>query len=238
MNISISKYRYISKLVNSLLDLIYPPVCPITNMELKDGESIISDSIFYKFDIAGNPINIKNKKIDDYVENDFYFEDIYSLFSNFHESQELIHLIKYKKYFWVGENIGKKLGEKILKETKISYDYIIPVPLHKVKKRSRGFNQAFYIAQGINSALKSEVKEEFISRAKYTITQTKLKSKDRKENLKEVFLVNLKYSDLLKGKNILIVDDVITTGSTINSIAKELSKYNPNRIDCATITLA
>lgn len=222
----------------SILDLIYPPICPITNLELKEGESIISNSILFKFDIAGNPIEIKNSKLDDYIKNDYHFEKIYSLFSNFQESQELIHLIKYKKYFWVGENIGKKLGVKIQKESEINYDLIIPVPLHKVKKRSRGFNQAFYIASGINKILNSKLSEDIVLREKYTLTQTKLKSKERQKNLEDVFKINPKFENLIKDKNILIVDDVITTGSTVNSIAKELSKFQPKLIDCATITLA
>ena len=224
--------------LTSLLDLVYPPICPVTNYILKDNESIISNSIYFKFDIAGDPFEIKNNKVDDYISNNFYFDKIYSLFSNFEESQKIVHLIKYKKYYWIAETIGEELGKKITKESDCKYDIILPCPLHKVKKRTRGFNQAYHIALGINNKLNTEIIEDLVLRHKFTQTQTKLKSKERKKNLENVFKINTNFEQDIENKSILIVDDVITTGATINSIAKELSNFNPKLIDCATITMA
>lgn len=224
--------------LTSLMDLVYPPICPVTNYILKDNESIISNSIYYKFDIAGDPFEIKNSKIDDYVLHNFYFDKIFSLFSNFEESQKIIHLIKYKKYYWIAESIGEELGKKIRRESDCKYDIILPCPLHKVKKRARGFNQAYHIALGINKTLNSDIVEDLVIRSKFTQTQTKLKSQERKRNLEDVFKINTNFEKDIENKSILIVDDVITTGATINSIAKELSFFNPKLIDCATITMA
>ncbi len=221
-----------------LLNIVYPPFCILTGNKLKKGEIVFSDSILYKFEIAGNQNYIKQTKNDILIKKDIYFDNIFSLFANFHEVQKLIHYIKYTKYKEIGFNYGRHLGRKIKQESKIEYDIIIPVPLHRVKKRQRTFNQAYEIGNGVADVLKCEVNDDIIIRNKYTITQTKLNSEERKINLENVFILNEKYHNYINNKNILIIDDVFTTGSTINSVAKEIMKYTPKNIDCATITLA
>ncbi len=221
-----------------LSDFIFPPFCVLTNNKLKENEIIFSNSILYKFEIAGNPNFIKEAKNDVLIKKDINFVNIFSLFANFDEVQELIHYIKYSKYKEIGYIFGRHLGKKIKQESILNYDLIIPVPLHKVKKRSRGFNQAFEIGKGVAEVLNCEVNDKIMIRKRFTITQTKLNSEERKKNLENVFTLNFELLNKVEGKNILIVDDVFTTGSTINSLAKEINKYKPNIIDCATITLA
>lgn len=221
-----------------LFDFIFPPYCPLTSVKLKDNENLYSNSVLFKLEISGNPIQIRDLKLNNLIQDDIYFDNLYSLFTNFTESQEIIHSIKYSKYQTVGFQFGENLGIKIKKEKLVDYDFIIPVPLHKVRQRERGFNQAYVIAEGVNSILKSNLIEFGVNRIKYTTTQTKLSAKDRKKNLENVFEINEDYKNLIENKNVLIIDDVFTTGSTINAVAKELKKYNCNKIDCATLTLA
>lgn len=221
-----------------LFDFIFPPYCPLTSVKLKDNENLYSNSVLFKLEISGNPIQIRDLKLNNLIQDDIYFDNLYSLFANFTESQEIIHSIKYSKYQTVGFQFGENLGIKIKKEKLVDYDFIIPVPLHKVRQRERGFNQAYVIAEGVNSILKSNLIEFGVNRIKYTTTQTKLSAKDRKKNLENVFEINKDYKNLIENKNVLIIDDVFTTGSTINAVAKELKKYNCNKIDCATLTLA
>lgn len=192
----------------------------------------------FKLEISGSPIQIRDLKLNNLISKDLYFDNLFSLFANFSESQEIIHSIKYSKYKKVARQFGKNLGVKIKKEMQINYDYIIPVPLHKVRLRERGFNQAFIIAEGVNDVLNSNLLEFGVNRIKYTTTQTKLTAEERKNNLENVFQINEEFTSLIENKNILIIDDVFTTGSTINSVAKELNKYNCKTIDCATLTLA
>jgi len=221
-----------------LFDFIFPPYCPITSVKLKDNESLYSNSVLFKLEISGNPVQIRDIKLNNLIKDDIYFDNLYSLFASFSESQEIIHSIKYAKYQKVGLQFGKNLGVKIKKEMLVDYDFIIPVPLHKVRQRERGFNQAFVLAEGVNSILNTSLLEFGVKRVKYTTTQTKLSANDRKKNLENVFEINDEFKTLLENKNILIIDDVFTTGSTINAVAKELKKYNCNKIDCATLTLA
>lgn len=97
------------------------------------------------------------------------------------------------------------------------FDYIIPVPLHPRKLRERGFNQALLLAAGIGNRIGTEVMPDGLLRIRYTMPQKKLDDKERLKNLEKAFLVNPKKAKLLSGKQILIVDDIYTTGSTIEA---------------------
>ncbi|RKY96932.1 MAG: hypothetical protein DRQ03_06510 [Candidatus Hydrothermota bacterium] len=116
-----------------------------------------------------------------------------------------------------------------------NYDFIIPVPLHPLKEKERGFNQSLLIAELIKEELQVPIVTEGIIRTKYTKTQTKLSRKEREENVKNAF--NIKSVKRFIGKKLLIVDDVYTTGSTVRSLAKCFPK-EVSRIDVLTLAIA
>ena len=116
--------------------------------------------------------------------------------------------------------------EKYLKDI----DYIIPVPMSLKRLRWRGFNQALLLARRLGELSKKEVIPNLIIKTKHTKAQVKLKNKDRVKNLKSVFVVNDDYLEKIKGKNIAIIDDVITTGTTVNECSKVLKKCNVGTI--------
>jgi ComF family protein len=109
------------------------------------------------------------------------------------------------------------------------------VPIHKTKKKERGYNQSDYIAQGVNNILKKKIKYDLIKRIRYTQSQTTLTLEERLANVKGVFEINKKYN--LEGKNILLVDDVLTTGSTLNNCAYTLISNNARKVDVATLLM-
>ena len=233
MILNIPKY-----ILNSFVDFIFPPFCKVTFAELENNEIVYSNKILFKFEIAGSFLEIKEQKHNDNIKENFLFNNFYCLFNNFNEIQDIIHTFKYLNYSKLGRQLGNYLAKKIELETNIKYDYLIPVPLHKVKLRTRTFNQATKIAEGIKESLNIEINEDIIKRVKFTNTQTKLNKEQRKKNLENVFKINSNFAKQLEGKNILIIDDVFTTGSTINAIAKELIEFKPKNIDCATIVMA
>lgn len=145
---------------------------------------------------------------------------------------QIIHSFKYSGKSNIGVELGKILGRKIRKSGE-KYDYVIPVPIHTAKKRERGYNQSDYIAEAIAEELGIEALEKAVIRREYTVSQTTLSATERLENMKDVFLV--KSPEIIQGKSLLIVDDVLTTGSTINSLAGVLIESGALSCDAASI---
>lgn len=135
--------------------------------------------------------------------------------------QRLIHLLKYKNKPEVGVVLGQMLGNQ-LKDSNVfgPVNTVIPVPLHPAKAKKRGYNQAAKIALGIAQAMDIEFMEHGLLRTKFTATQTKKSRAERVKNMEAVFAVNPNHN--LNSRNILLVDDVLTTGSTLESCANTI----------------
>ena len=138
----------------------------------------------------------------------------------------------------IGKVFGAKIGEEILSIFPDKYNYAVPVPLHKSKLRERTYNQSDYICRGISKELNIKPLEKCLARTRYTKTQTKLSITEREENVRGAFALNPKYGDLIKGKNIILVDDVITTGSTILECARVLKENGCGEVTVCSIALA
>ncbi len=167
-----------------------------------------------------------------------YISDFTSafIFEEDKELQSIIHALKYEKKFLIGKYLGRLLAEvrsDIISEWKI--DYIIPVPLHRLKLSERGYNQSYYIAKGLGRELSVPVKSIFVKRIKYTQSQTMLSRIERQANLSDAFKA---YGKKIKSKKILIVDDVITTGATTNECAKVLLEAGAAKVFAASAAVA
>lgn len=151
-----------------------------------------------------------------------------------------VHLFKYKFVDELADSLAEILV-KIYQKNKLPIpDFIIPVPLHPLRLRWRGFNQAELLANNLGSNLLSnfpvEVNNQILSRVKFTSTQAKLKNaENRQENLKKAFQVDLKFLEKIKNRRILLIDDISTTGSTLMECGKELRKLKPKSIHCLVI---
>jgi ComF family protein len=153
------------------------------------------------------------------------------------ELQHAIHALKYDKKFPVGIFLGKVLATEIKSsKTNWNFDLIIPIPLHQLKKAERGYNQAYYIAKGVGSTLKVNVSDRVVKRIKYTESQTTMNLNEREENISGAF--KIKNQKTVSGKNILLLDDVITTGATISECGKMLLESGANKIYAASIAIA
>lgn len=158
-------------------------------------------------------------------------------FEKHHALQSLAHSLKYGEITAFGTELGKKLGRK-LKEEKISADAVMPVPLNKRKERERGYNQSSFIARGVAEELSVPVFSNIVSRKKYTVTQTRLTADERKENLADAFAVHQRRAAQLHRATIIIVDDIITTGSTIQEMGKLLKEHGVRTVIAASAGLA
>lgn len=167
----------------------------------------------------------------EYIENELYksfygkikVEFAASLFYYAKESmvQKLIHAIKYKNQQQIGAVFGNWLGQDLASKDYIkNIDFIIPVPLHKIKLKKRGYNQISTFCAALSEQLNIPVLENLILKSENTTSQSKL-NKEQRVNQKLVFELT-KHTENLKGKHFLLVDDIITTGATIVSCAKNL----------------
>ncbi len=158
------------------------------------------------------------------------------LFTKGGHTQSLIHQIKYngRKEFAqkIGENYGKKLVESPLYQ---SIDAIIPVPMHPTKELLRGYNQADWFGVGLSESMKKPLLKKGLLKIAQTVSQTKIGRVNRFANVEEVFRLG---EENLEGKHILLVDDVLTTGATLEACANQLCTVPNVKISIATIAFA
>jgi len=157
----------------------------------------------------------------------FYFDEATA-------SAKIIHDMKYRGRYRLTREFGKILGEKILGSKPLwNADMIIPVPLHKLKKSERGYNQAERISKGMADVMRIPGNSKVMKRIKYTATQTNLSMRRRKQNIKGAF--ELRDPGFVKGKKIILVDDVLTTGATIVECAKLLYTAGAETVFAASL---
>lgn len=151
--------------------------------------------------------------------------------------QNLLHKLKYTGHRQVGHELGKILGFQMNDSELFSgIDYIIPIPLHPKKQKKRGYNQSDFIAGGVSEAMNIPVHHNAVVRLIHSETQTRKSRFDRWENVNSIFHV-AKPNDLM-GKHILIVDDVVTTGSTLEACANQVLQLRDTKVSVATIACA
>lgn len=147
--------------------------------------------------------------------------------------QNLMHDLKYNSKPEIGVKLGKLLATKVKAGEFCRFDLIVPIPLHKNRLRTRGYNQSNMIAQGLSEVLQVPYQDGHIIRQAATQTQTKKSKLDRLENVRQSFqVVN---PEALANKDILLVDDVITTGATLEACAEKILKAGAAAISIACL---
>jgi ComF family protein len=158
----------------------------------------------------------------------------FSFYNRGSRIRNMIHSLKYRGNKEIGFELGNIYGSVLNRSGFLGgIDIIIPVPLHASKRRLRGFNQSEVISEGIGKASGLPVDTASVRRRELTDTQTRKSRYERWENVEGIFEVAA--PEKLRGKHILLVDDVITTGSTIESIAGELLKIDGVMVSAAAI---
>jgi len=138
-------------------------------------------------------------------------------------SKIMVHRLKYSDKLHIAKHFASMLFKKIHKDAQ-GFDFIIPVPMHRKKMRSRLYNQAALMVTHLSDYSGVAPLHNGLLKTKYHESQTGLSRSVRKENIKNTFEINKKYADVIKGKNILLVDDVYTTGATVNECSRVLKR--------------
>lgn len=223
-------------ILNSFLGFILPPVCVCCDNPLEPNKRYVCGECLSRLKKVDEAHNIWG----DRVHKVNFSGNALSLywFIEGTEIQHILHALKYSRMKSIGNVFGKIIGEEITRRFPDSYDYAVPVPLHKAKLRERTYNQSTYICRGISESLNVQPLEKCLKRVRYTKTQTKLSINEREENVRGAFELNDKHKETVKGKNIILVDDVITTGSTILECARVLKENGCGNITICSIALA
>ena len=224
--------------IDSILNLFYPRVCAACGEALLKNEETVCLKCRYLLPRTDYELNPDNP-----VAQTFYgrvrFHAVTScfFFAKTGKVQHLIHELKYKGNKEAGVFLGEQLGESI-KDAPLfqGVDYLIPVPLHPKREKKRGYNQSLMIAKGINEVTGIPIGDKYLVRAVNTATQTKKSAEERFQNVKDIFEV--RFADELKEKHVLIIDDVLTTGATLESCAHQLENIPDIVISAATAACA
>lgn len=218
--------------------LLYPQVCAACGNSLFRNEDTICTSCLYNLPKTNYHL-VDDSPLDKVFWGRTRLENTAALyiFQKQGKVQHLIHQLKYKGRKDVGVYLGKLLGND-LRETEAFRDVVkvIPVPLHPGKLRRRGYNQSGQIAIGLVKAMNIEMDDTSFIRTVDTETQTRKSRFARWENVKEIFKVTA--PEMLANRHILLVDDVITTGATLESAANILLKIEGVKLSVACIGFA
>ena len=214
---------------NDFLHLFYPHNCLGCGTDILENTSLICIKCFYELPETGffsQSSNGVEKKLIGRIKIEaagsaFYFTKDSLL-------QTLLFELKYRGSKDAGIFLGKLAAQQILKSNRFNdIDILVPVPLNAKKQKNRGYNQSSVIAESIAEVLQKPVLHNVIERPFFTETQTHKGRISRWENMQGVFKVINK--QLFEGKHILLVDDVITTGATLETCGSEILKVEKNK---------
>ncbi|WP_372765896.1 ComF family protein [Lutibacter sp.] len=221
------------KILKDMFAVFFPEVCLCCKEYLGTNESVICLTCRHDLPITNFSFEENNL-----IEKSFYgripLEKATSLFYFFKKGnvQHLIHELKYNKQQQVGTLIGDWLGEQLIESNRFkTVDCIIPVPLHPKKLKKRGYNQVTTFGESLAKNLEIPYYEDILIRVSSTNTQTKKMRFDRWKNVQELFHVQNNFT--LENKHILLIDDVITTGATLEACYDALNKTKNLKISIA-----
>lgn len=222
----------------SFISLLFPRCCVVCDRSLAKGEECICAMCNINLPRTNYHLQ-KDNQVEQLFWGKIPLERATSFFfyrkgSDF---RQILHQLKYGGQ----KEIGAIMGRYMASELTVSgffegIDVIIPVPLHKRKQRIRGYNQSEWIARGISAVTEICIDTEVIVRRKHTDTQTRKSTFERWENVDGIF--ELHHAESLKGKHLLVVDDVLTTGATTVACASRLMEIEGVRISVLTLAVA
>lgn len=221
----------------NLLNLFFPKVCLSCTAHLADNELYLCTECRHEL-----PVTNFHFTGDDYIKKLFYgrlkLENATALlfYSKKGVVQELLHNLKYRGYQDVGLCLGEWLGAELATlEAYKAIDLVISVPLHKAKRHKRGFNQVTKFGQAIAKALDVPYSEDVLLKITNNKSQVFKNRLKRWSDYGAVFKVE--DTHFLDNKHVLLVDDIITTGATIESCAAELQKAKNIKLSVATMAI-
>jgi ComF family protein len=235
---TLSHFPSLGELCGGFLHLLYPDLCVACQQDLPVRHSCFCLRCQWKnipFDLSNPSDNACTARL--WGRLPVQWGSAAYHFTRKSPIQKAMHHLKYHNKPDIGVMIGRELGKKLLANPACApVDAIVPVPLHPKRERLRGYNQSTVFAQGLSDAMNVPLLSQSLLRCTHTATQTNKKRMERFQNVGDVFTVQ--HEHLLKGKHLLLVDDVLTTGATLEMCGLSLLQVPDTRLSIATIAIA
>lgn len=221
-----------------LTELLFPRLCVVCGDKLIEQEQWICLHCLHHIPRTNYHLERNNRVAQlFYGRVEIEFATSFFYFSKGSNYQTLLHNLKYKGMKELGAEIGKHFGIDLQKSPDFSsVDIICPVPLHPLKEKKRGYNQSWWIASGIAAQMCKELSDDNLKRITATETQTRKTRFERWQNVEGIF--ELTNPNAFSGKHILLIDDVVTTGSTLEACAQAILSKTKARVSIATLATA
>ncbi|HYW97020.1 MAG TPA: ComF family protein [Bacteroidales bacterium] len=224
-------------ILNSILNFFYPPQCDVCGRLLTEGEQVICMACFldlprtnFHLDEANAMARLFWGRVFITHAAGYFYYNKGSLY------QKLIHKLKYNGRADIGRMLGRYYADELSRSVFAEAGVVMPVPLHPRKERLRGYNQSEIIASGICERLSLPLVTGNLVRNTFTDTQTKRSRFDRYKNMEGMF--GLTDEGSVKGLHVLLVDDVVTTGSTLEACAQVLLDAGSGAVSVLTLAVA
>jgi len=229
---------FCTQAVDDVLSLFYPSLCSGCRMHLPHGQRVLCVDCLYGLPLTDYHSQSVNP-LDERFWGRLNVESVTSMcyFSEGGTVQRLIHRLKYQKDVEVGRYLGEFFGQRLRDSNRFGgIDLIVPVPLHWTRRRQRGYNQSDWFARGLSQGMERPWDSSVLGRGRKTRSQTSKGRMSRFENVEDAFLV--RNMEGLKNKWILLVDDVMTTGATLEACGRKILEIPGTRLSFATIACA
>ena len=227
-----------AEILKDFFNLLYPPLCAACRSVLVKQEKHICTGCLYNLPKTNFHLDKDNSmaqlfwgRVRIESASAFYY------FEKGSKCRKILHQIKYMGKKELALFLGRIYGKELFMAGKFNdTDLIIPVPLHYIREKKRGFNQSEWFARGVAHGMQIKIDKDILIRCIGTETQTKKTRIERWENVENSFLV--RYPEKIENKHILLVDDVVTTGATIESCASVLLNSAGVRVSILTLAYA
>ena len=228
----------LSEITRGLLHLAYPQLCVACGADTPAGAACFCLTCRTKLSLTEMHLHRENEFTERFWGR-LWLEGGAAMYYFHRKSpiQRALHQLKYQNQPQVGIQIGREFGRKLRQSPLFqTLEGIVPVPLHARKERTRGYNQSAMLAQGMGEVMGLPVLTGALVRPLFTATQTRKKRMERFENVGDVFAIQ--HPERLRGKHLLLVDDVLTTGATLETCGQLLLALPDTRLSMATIAIA
>ena len=229
--------RLIFNYIKDFFGLFFPELCVVCDTHLISQEKLICIKCLYSLPKT----NFHNQKENPVAQlfwgrTKIEYATAFFFFNKGSIYQDMMHKFKYNGNKEIGYILGKSFGIQIKESIFSEIDIIVPVPLHPKKQKKRGYNQSDWIAKGLAESMQKDIDTTNLIRSVATETQTRKSRFERWQNVESIF--KIKNPALFEGKHILIVDDVVTTGSTLDACANILLELKNVKVSIAALAVA